>query len=250
MSAAAAVLVPARDEERTLPALFGALDRTRVEGVLVVDNGSRDDTAGVARAAGARVVGEPAGGYGRACRTGLEALAASADPPELVAILDADDPEAARRLERLLEPLARGRADLVTGLRRGPGGRRAVPLHAAAGNALVAAILRGLYAAPVRDLGPFRAASLEGLLSLGLDDPDFGWNVQMEVRALRRGWRVREVPVLHRRRRTGRSKISGTALGSLRAGLGMVGALVRETLAPPGGPPVRRPGPSGGPTRP
>lgn len=235
----AAVLVPARDEEEALPGLLEALPAGRVERVLVVDNGSRDATARAARAAGADVVAEPAGGYGRACRRGLEVLAGLDRPPEIVAIVDADDPAAARRLGRLLEPLARGRADLVRGRRRpvGPGER--VPLHAALGNVAVSALLRGLWAAPVRDVGPFRAARLEAFRSLALDDPDYGWNVQMDVRALRAGWRLVEVPVPHRRRRAGRSKISGTALGSLRAAAGMLGALAREALAPPGGPPRR-----------
>lgn len=229
------MLIPARDEEEALPELLEALPSSQTARVLVVDNGSRDATADVARAGGAEVVAEPSGGYGRACRRGLETLAAGRRPPELVAILDADDPPAARRLGRLLEPLARDRAELVRGRRRPASADEGVPVHAAVGNAVISAALRGLWAAPVHDVGPFRAARLEALLSLGLDDPDFGWNVQMDVRALRAGWRVVEVPVPHRRRRAGRSKISGTVLGSLRAGLGMLGALAREALARPAG---------------
>lgn len=233
--ARAAVLVPARDEEEALPRLLEALPGDRVERVLVVDNGSRDATARVARAGGAEVATEPEGGYGRACRRGLDVLAELERPPELVAVVDADAPAAARRLGRLLEPLVRGRADLVRGRRRPTEAGERVPLHAALGNAAVSAVLRGLWAAPVRDVGPFRAARLEGLLALELDDPDYGWNVQMDVRALRAGWRLVEVDVPHRRRRAGRSKISGTALGSLGAGAGMLGSLAREALAGPGG---------------
>lgn len=233
-----AVLVPARDEEAALPGLLAAVEEARPgTPVLVVDNGSRDDTARVARDGGAEVVVEPGPGYGRACQKGLSVLAARTAPPDAVAFLDADDPAAAARLPALAAPLERGRADLVLGRRvaaaRGAD-RRGVHPHAAAGNALVAAILRGLYACPARDVGPFRAARLSGLLSLELDDPDFGWNVQMEVRALRAGWRVREVPVPFRRRRAGRSKISGTVGGSARAGRGMLLTLARETLRPPG----------------
>lgn len=232
----AAVLVPARDEEEALPGLIEALPPRRVERVLVVDNGSRDGTARAARAAGAEVVTEPSPGYGRACRRGLEALAALDRPPGLVAIVDADDPAAARRLGRVLEPLAADRADLVRGRRVPAGAEEGVPRHAALGNAAVAAVLRGLWTAPVRDVGPFRAARLDALRSLALDDPAYGWNVQMDVRALRAGWRLEEVDVPHRRRRTGRSKISGTVRGSIRAAAGMLGALAREALAPPGGP--------------
>lgn len=238
-AARAAVLIPARDEEEALPRLLEALPGERVDRVLVVDNGSRDATARVAREGGAEVVAEPAGGYGMACRRGLDVLAGLDRPPELVAVVDADDPAAARRLGRLLEPLARGRADLVRGRRRPAAAGERVPLHAALGNAAVSVALRGLWAAPVRDVGPFRAARLEGLLALGLDDPDYGWNVQMDVRALRAGWRLVEVDVPHRRRRAGRSKISGTVLGSLRAGAGMLGTLARESLAGPAGPAKR-----------
>ena len=109
-----------------------------------------------------------------------------------------------------------------------------MPAHAALGNRLVAGALRGLYASPARDVGPFRAARLQGLLELGLDDPDFGWNVQMEVRAFRAGWRIREVPVPFRRRRVGRSKISGRLIGSARAARGMLRTLAAEAIRPPG----------------
>lgn len=224
-----AVLVPARDEEEALPGLLAAVEEARPgTPVLVVDNGSRDGTSRVARDGGAAVAVEPRSGYGRACQTGLSVLAARTPAPDAVAFLDADDPAAAARLTDLAAPLERGRADLVLGRR--VAAARGVHRHAAAGNALVAAILRGLYACPARDVGPFRAARLSGLLSLGLDDPDYGWNVQMEVRALRAGWRVREVPVPFRRRRAGRSKISGTVVGSARAGRGMLLTLAREAL--------------------
>lgn len=229
-----AVLVPARDEEEALPALLAAVGEARPgTPVLVVDNGSDDATARVAREGGAAVVAEPTPGYGRACQRGLAELAARTPPPDAVAFLDADDPAAAACLPELAAPLARDRADLVLGRRRaaaGPG----VHGHAALGNALAAGALRGLYASPARDVGPFRAARLDGLAALGLDDPAYGWNVQMEVRALRAGWRVREVEVPFRRRSVGRSKISGSVAGSARAARGMVGTLLREVLRPEG----------------
>lgn len=227
-------LVPARDEEASLPRLLRTLARAApdVEPV-VVDNGSRDRTAQVAREHGAAVVREPTAGYGRACRAGLEALAGRRSPPDVVAFLDADDALAARQVERLLRPLREGRADLVTGRRVARPGR-GVPAHAAAGNAVVAFLLRGTYGAPVRDLGPFRAVPLQLLRALGLDDPAYGWNVQMTVRALRRGARVEESAVAFRRRRRGHSKISGSIAGSARAARGLLSALAAELLAPPG----------------
>lgn len=226
-----ALLVPARDEAGALPALVEALRAPPGSELLVVDNGSVDDTAGVARRLGATVVAEPRPGYGRACLRGLGELAGRRVPPEFVVVLDADDPAAAARVERLLRPLFAREAELVLGRRRawdGPG----VPAHAAWGNTAVAWLMRGLHAVPSFDLGPFRAARLPALLELGLDEPAYGWNVQMELRALRAGWRVEEVDVPFRRRATGRSKISGSITGSVRAARGLLGTLARELARP------------------
>ena len=231
-----AALVPARDEEESLPELLEGLARAGLGSVLVVDNGSSDGTAAAARAGGAEVVREPRAGYGRACQAGLAALAARPEPPRWVVFVDADDGLAPRQVPRLLAPLASGRAELVIGARRaaagdGPG-RPPVPLHARLGNRLVAAVLRGVYGAAATDPGPFRAAPLAGLVDLALDDPDYGWNVQMEVRALRAGWRVSEVPVAFRGRTAGRSTISGSVRGSARAGVRMLATLAAEMAGP------------------
>ena len=226
------VLVPARNEVESLP---GVLGRLAEEGhgyrVLVVDNGSTDGTAGAARELGARVVSEPRPGYGRACRTGIAAEARREEPPSVLAFLDADDGRGPAELPRVVEPVRRGRADLVMGRRRREDG---VPLHAAAGNALVSAALRGLYGWGGRDMGPLRAIRFRSLLALALDDPDFGWNVQMHVRALRAGLRVREVPVRFEPRKSGESKISGVPAAAVRAGAAMIGTLIREVLRPAG----------------
>jgi glycosyltransferase involved in cell wall biosynthesis len=240
-------LVPARNEEESLPGLLAALAREAPDvGVLVVDNGSEDATAEVARRGGARVVREPEPGYGRACRRGLDALAGRSPPPEVVVFVDADDLRAPAQIRRLAEPVRAGDVEMVRGRRRS-GDAAGVHLHAALGNAAVSFLLRGLYAAPVRDMGPFRAVRFAALRALELDDPAYGWYVQMDLRALRAGWRVDELPVAFRRRRTGRSKISGSLRGSLRAARGLLAALGRELVRPPGGrpePPARRgPGP-------
>ena len=224
-----AVLIPARDEAEALPPLFDALRVPEGTRVVVVDNGSSDDTAATARRLGATVVREPEPGYGRACTAGLRAMRGLDAPPELVVVLDADDPGAAARVQALVEPLTAGRADLVLGRRTARDGRGVLP-HAAAGNAAVSWLFRGLYAVPAFDLGPFRAARLEGLLGLGLDEPAYGWNVQMELRALREGWRIEELAVPFRRRTAGRSKISGSVVGSLRAAHGLLRGLWREAL--------------------
>lgn len=233
-----AVLIPARDEEASLPPLLEELVSTApAVRILVVDNGSQDGTAAAARAAGARIVSEPRVGYGRACQAGLRALESAEGPPEMVVFLDADDHRAPSQLRRLLKPIRAGRADLVVGERRATNGR-GVRVHAALGNRLVTIVLRGLYGSTVRDMGPFRAVRWECLRILALDEPDFGWYVQMQVRALRCGFRVVGVPIAFERRRRGRSKISGSWLASARAGRVMLRTLAREVVREP---PERRP---------
>ena len=199
---------------------------------MVVDNGSSDDTAEVALARGATVVREPTPGYGRACLRGLAELERRhGEALDAVVFLDADDERAPAQLARLLEPLAARRADLCVGERvaREDG----VRAHAALGNRFVCTVLRGLYASRVTDLGPFRAVRWRALRALMLDDPTYGWYVQMQVRALRAGYRVRGVPVTFERRTRGRSKVSGSVRGSIGAGAIIVKTLAAEVLRTP-----------------
>jgi glycosyltransferase involved in cell wall biosynthesis len=239
-----AILIPARDEEAALPRLFSALVGAEAR-IVVVDNGSRDATAEVAIRLGATVVSEPRAGYGRACLAGIAALAA--DPPDALVFLDADDFLAPAQLSRLIDPIRAGVADVVVGERTTGGRDGGVRLHARLGNRLVLAILRVAYGSSVRDMGPFRAIRWGALESLSLDDPTFGWYVQMQVRALRRGLRVIGTPVMFERRGIGRSKVSGNAVASARAGWVMLRTLAVECLRRPGsGRAGRRAGPRPG----
>lgn len=240
-----AILVPARDEAETLPALLEALGGVELrppaflQRVVVVDNGSRDGTGSVARRCGAEVVEEPRRGYGAACLAGLRALAeGSAGRPGAVVFLDADDVLAPSQLDALLEPLRRGSSDLVLGERRAAAGRGVRP-HAALGNRLVCWVLRGAYGSDARDLGPFRAITWRCLRGLAMDDPGYGWTVQMQARALKAGYRVAAVPVRFRRRTAGRSKVSGSVAASVAAGWVILSTLATELLRTP---PVRSPG--------
>jgi len=187
-----------------------------VRRVIVADNGSTDSTARVAREHGAMVVFEPRRGYGAACLKAIAAL--GADPPDVVLFLDADLSDDPTEAPLVLGPILEGRADLVVGSRvlgeREPG---ALTPHARFGNWLATRLLAALYGARYTDLGPFRAIRYDALLSLGMKDRDFGWTVEMQVKAARHGLRHAEVPVRYRRR-MGRSKISGTLSGSVRAG--------------------------------
>jgi glycosyltransferase involved in cell wall biosynthesis len=215
------VLIPALDEEASLPAVIAAITREgdgwRVRDVVVVDNGSRDRTAEAARGSGAQLVAEPRRGYGAACLAGLAHL--RREPPDVVAFLDADGSDDPSELPALLAVLLEGRADLVIGSRTlGRSEPGALAPVQRAGNRIAAALLRLLYGARVTDLGPFRAVRWEALERLRMRDRDFGWTVEMQARALAAGLPCAEVPVSYRRRRSGRSKVAGTVRGSLAAG--------------------------------
>lgn len=220
-----AVIIPALDEEESLPLVLAALPSSPCLQVVVVDNGSRDRTEAVALAAGATVVREPERGYGRACQTGLRHLAA--DPPQIVVFLDADFSDDPADLPRLLAPLMAGEADLVIGSRvLGPCQPGALPPHVRWGNWLAVFLINLLHGTRFTDLGPFRALSWQACTQLRLSDPNYGWNVEMQVKAARRGLRTVEVPVAYRPR-VGRSKISGTIRGTVGAGTKILVSVVR-----------------------
>jgi glycosyltransferase involved in cell wall biosynthesis len=219
-----ALVIPALDEEAAIAAVVRAVPAGLVDEVLVVDNGSGDRTADVARAAGARVVSEPRRGYGAACWAGVLALSPGID---VVAFLDGDGSQDPAELPRLLDPLRAGRADLVLGARRFT--RWADhPWHAILGTRTVALVLRWRLGVSLHDLGPFRAIRRSALLDLRLSDRGFGWPVEMVAKAARAGLRIVEVEVSQGPRLGGRSKVAGTVGGSLRAGWRFIRVALRE----------------------
>ena len=234
-------VIPALDEEESIGAVLDALPRPLIRRVVVCDNGSRDSTAAVAGSRGAVVVEESRRGYGAACLRALAAL--ESDPPDVVLCLDADQSDDPADAPRVLAPLLEGRADLVLGS-RGLGEREAGALtpQARFGNWLATRLIRALYGVRYTDLGPFRAVRWEGLRSLRMEDRDFGWTVEMQIKAARAGLRSVEVPVRYRRR-VGRSKISGTVAGSVRAGYKILATIASDGLRhgihrnPPAAPP-------------
>lgn len=229
-----AVLVPARNEADCLPDLLDRLSAADIDLVIVVDNGSMDDTARIAAERGAAVTLEPVPGYGRACLAGIRELAAAGQPPEVLVFMDADDFLAPSQIGSLVAPIAGDEADLVIGERRSNLGGPGVRWHARMGNALVTGVLRRVYGSGVRDLGPFRAIRFSCLRRLELDDPDYGWYVQMQVRALRSGCRVVGVPVDFHARTAGKSKVSGSVRGSVLAGIKILWTLTGEIVGGPG----------------
>jgi glycosyltransferase involved in cell wall biosynthesis len=221
------VVIPALDEEASLPLVLADLPRPLVRRVVVADNGSADATARVAREAGAEVVAAPRRGYGSACLAGLDHLRRTG-PPEVVVFVDADYSDHPDELPSLVAPILAGEADLVIGSRvLGRRERGALLPQARAGNLVACRLIRLFYGHRFTDLGPFRAVRWEALERLGMADPDFGWTAEMQVKAVRRGLRCTEVPVSYRRR-VGVSKITGTVSGTLRAGYKILWIVVRH----------------------
>lgn len=216
-----ALVIPTLDEADNLPGLLGDLPRD--VRVVVVDNGSIDGSGDVARAHGAEVVREPARGYGRACLAGIRHLAEA--PPEVLVILDADRADPIGGLPALTGPILAGEADLVVSARQAEPG--ALQPAQRFGNRFATLAIWGVTGRRFHDLGPFRAIRWAALERLAMADPTWGWNVEMQIKAVKRGLRIREVPLPYRRRHAGRSKISGTLRGSARAGVRIVQAVWR-----------------------
>jgi glycosyltransferase involved in cell wall biosynthesis len=208
------VILPVLDEAEAIP---GVLERfpSGYE-PLVVDNGSTDGSAELARARGARVVSEPRRGFGAACWTGLSAASS-----EVVAFMDCDGSLDPTELPRVAGPVLAGEADLVLGARRAD--RGAWPLHARVANRALALMIRSRVGG-VSDIGPMRAAHREGLLGLGLVDRRFGWPLEMVLKAAGAGWRIEEVEVSYAQRE-GRSKVTGTVRGTARTIADMLRAM-------------------------
>ncbi len=219
------VVIPALDEEAAIGRVVDAVPGW-VDEVVVVNNGSTDATAAVARAHGARVVDESRRGYGVACRTGIDAL----DDPHVVVFLDGDFSDRPEQMARLVDPIVEDRADFVLGNRvceERDG--HSMTRFQRMGNRLACGLINGLWRARYSDLGPFRAIRRSALQSLELRDRNFGWTVEMQIKAVRRGLRVQEVCTSYRHR-IGHSKISGTFSGAVGAGAKILFVILRSRL--------------------
>lgn len=210
-----AVVIPALDEAASLPRVLADLPTDMLAEVVVVDNGSSDGTPHVAEECGATVVSEPRRGYGRACLAGIARL--KAQPPDVVVFLDGDYSDYPDELPAVVRPILKEGYDVVIGSRPQRAEAGALLGHARFGNALATGLIRLLYGFRYTDLGPFRAIRFDKLLALDMRDETYGWTVEMQIKAVRRGLRITEVPVGYRPR-IGRSKVSGTLKGTLMAG--------------------------------
>ena len=222
------VLIPALNEEASLPYVLSDLPREIVEEVVVIDNGSSDRTAEIARAEGATVLSEPRRGYGSACLAGIAYL--KPKEPEVVVFLDADYSDYPDELPAVIQPIMTGEYDFVLGSRtKGRAEPGALLFQARFGNALATSLIHWLYGFPYSDLGPFRAIRFPALLNLGMTDHTYGWNVEMQIKAVQQHLRITEVPVRYRKRAGGESKVSGTLTGTLRAGYKILWTVFRYT---------------------
>jgi glycosyltransferase involved in cell wall biosynthesis len=222
------VIIPALDEEEPIASVVRECFATGLPNeVIVVDNGSTDRTAERAHEAGARVVTAPRG-YGRACAAGVHALSPECD---IVVFLDGDGSDVPAFMNQLVDPVAHGTHDFVIGSRtrgqREPGSMNLQQIFA---GRLAGVILRFLYGVRYTDMSPFRAIRRDALERLDMREQTYGWNLEMQMKAARDGLRVLEVPVDHRRRAGGESKVSGTFRGTFVAGSRIVATLVRVAV--------------------
>ena len=221
-----ALIIPARNEELSLPGVLAKVPK-EITRLLVVDNGSSDRTAQVAARYGAQVVTEPVPGYGRACLAGLAVL--RDDPPDLVAFVDADGSDDPSRLSELIAQVVQGGQDLALG-RRIPATGAALSFQQRFGHMLATGLIRLIWQHRYYDLGPMRVITWAALERLGMTDRAFGWTVEMQVRAIKRGLRVREIDVPYFERSAGNSKISRTLSGTFKAGSTILWVIGRELL--------------------
>jgi len=221
-----AAIVPALNEKDCIAAVVReVIDNNPEITVFVVDNGSTDATAEVARAAGAQVVGEPRRGYGYACAAGV---AAAGDGFDVLVFLDGDGSNDAGQMRTLVTPIEQNNADLVLGSRTlGLAARGALQPHQRLGNALTAALVRLLYRQKITDLPPFKAIRRPVLAGLDMHEMTYGWTVEMIVKCAKRGHCILEVPATARPRIGGQSKVSGTVKGTVLAAYYLLGTTIK-----------------------
>ena len=221
------VVIPVYNEEQSLGSVLGDIPKELVREIIVCDNGSTDGTAQIAKDFGATVVSELRKGYGSACLAGLAHIAATTKKPAIVVFMDGDYSDYGEELARLIEPILYAEVDMVIGSRAlGKKERGSMTVPQVFGNWLATRLLRLYYGYKFTDLGPFRAIRYDKLLALQMEDRDFGWTVEMQIKAAKQKLKCKEVPVSYRRR-IGVSKVSGTVRGTIMAGYKILWTLYR-----------------------
>jgi glycosyltransferase involved in cell wall biosynthesis len=222
------VIIPALNEEEPIAAVVRECFATGIPGeVIVVDNGSTDRTAVRAREAGARVVTAPRG-YGRACAAGVRAVSRNCN---IMVFLDGDGSDIPAFIPQLVEPIAHGTHDFVIGSRtRGQRETGSMNFQQIVSGRIAGWLMRALYGVRYTDMCPFRAIGREALGKLDMREQTYGWNLEMQMKAARHGLRILEIPVNHRCRSGGQSKVSGTLRGTFVAGARIIATLLRVAL--------------------
>jgi glycosyltransferase involved in cell wall biosynthesis len=220
------LIIPVLNEAECIGALLAELPPDAADEVLVVDNGSTDATAAIARRAGVRVISEPRRGYGYACAAGMAAASG-----EVLVFMDGDGSFLPEQIQTLVAAITEGQADMALGTRM-QGGMVAgsMPPHQRFGNQLVAWLVRRIYGLPITDLGPFRAIRRTLLDQLAMRERTYGWPIEMIVKAARRGAAIVELPVGYRPRFAGQSKVGGTLRGTVLATYRILSVTLRYSL--------------------
>ena len=222
------IIIPALNEAESIGRVVGEMPWARIAECIVVDNGSSDETATIARSAGARVV-QSVRGYGAACNAGARAALGTSD---LLVFMDGDGSDVIAQLDVVVGPIERNEADFVIGSRvsgeREPGSMLRSQVFA---GWLVGVLLRFTQGVRYTDMGPFRAIRRSSLEQLKMREMTYGWNLEMQIKACQHGLRIREVPVRYRCRLGGVSKVSGDFRASVRAGSRILGVLFRTGLS-------------------
>ena len=220
------VIIPAFNEEDSIGLVLDALPQNLIHEVIVVDNNSTDNTARSASEKGARVVAEQRRGYGSACLKGISVL----DNPDIVVFLDGDFSDYPEELVKLVAPIESGEMDFVLGSRMIlPESRSALLPQSRYGNQLAVFLMRLFFKHQFTDLGPFRAIRYESLKAIAMQDTNFGWTVEMQIKAVKKGLRILEIPVKYRER-VGVSKITGTFSGTIKAGTKIIYTIFKYLL--------------------
>jgi glycosyltransferase involved in cell wall biosynthesis len=221
-----AAIIPVLEEEGAIGSVVAAMPRGWVDEVIVVDGGSRDATVAEAGAVGATVLVEKEPGYGRACARG--AAAAGAGGAEILVFLDGDGGDRPAAIPSLVQPILAGKYDFVIGSRtRGIRERGSMGAHQALAGYIIGAAIGLVYAVRYTDMCAFRAIRTDALAGLGMSEMTYGWNLEMQMRAARAGLRILELPVPHGRRLAGKSKVTGTLGGTLKAGIRIFATFAR-----------------------
>lgn len=212
------VIIPAFNEEESIGLVLNDIPKDLVRQVVVANNNSIDRTAERAKEAGAVVVNQPEQGYGAACLMAIDASLNTSPPPDILVFLDADYSDHPEEMTQLLEPILSGQAELVIGSRAlGDREKGSMMPQQVFGNRLATFLMKIIYGSTFTDLGPFRAITRRAYEEIGMVDRNFGWTVEMQVKALKKKITHTEIPVTYRRRK-GVSKVSGTVKGSILAG--------------------------------